>query len=406
MTEIYVEGPDTIRSLQRPRRQQFANFQVNKAKQFVASTPTATSSATRSCSTWTRQRRAGRPPLGAQLGAVPRRDRRLRRHGRARRAHRGQPDRPPQGLPLPGPGPERDGGDGEGDGRSAAGDQVLQHGRADDRRPPRARAAPRHVGRARASSCSGRGRRARRSARRSSRRARTSGCARSARASTRRTRSSRAGSRARCRRSSPASAMKSLPRVAAGQRLRGDRLARRELLLRRHLRLLPDPARPRLLAVREVRPRLHRPRRARGDGGEPAAAQGHARLERRGRRRARWATLFEKGEPAKYIDLPLSNYSTWPNDKLMRRRRDGRRLDLLRLQLQRALDALARRRRRRRQARHRGHAGLGRGERRLAQAGRRAPRQTEIRAIVSPVPTRRWPRTTYAEGWRTTAGAA
>ena len=50
-----------------------------------------------------------------------------------------------------------------------------------------------------------------------------------------------------------------LPRVPAGQRLRGDRLARRELLLRRHLRLLPDPARPRLLAVREVRPRLHRP---------------------------------------------------------------------------------------------------------------------------------------------------
>jgi vanillate/3-O-methylgallate O-demethylase len=28
-------------------------------------------------------------------------------------------------------------------------------------------------------------------------------------------------------------------------------------------------------------------------------------------------TLFEKGDPAKYIDLPLSNYSTWPNDKLL-----------------------------------------------------------------------------------------
>jgi vanillate/3-O-methylgallate O-demethylase len=28
-------------------------------------------------------------------------------------------------------------------------------------------------------------------------------------------------------------------------------------------------------------------------------------------------TLFEKGDPAKYIDLPLSNYSTWPNDKLV-----------------------------------------------------------------------------------------
>jgi vanillate/3-O-methylgallate O-demethylase len=29
-------------------------------------------------------------------------------------------------------------------------------------------------------------------------------------------------------------------------------------------------------------------------------------------------TMFHKGERAKYIDLPLSNYSTWPNDRLMR----------------------------------------------------------------------------------------
>jgi vanillate/3-O-methylgallate O-demethylase len=28
-------------------------------------------------------------------------------------------------------------------------------------------------------------------------------------------------------------------------------------------------------------------------------------------------TLFHKGDRAKYIDLPLSNYSTWPNDRLM-----------------------------------------------------------------------------------------
>src|SRR4029453_8172524 len=28
-------------------------------------------------------------------------------------------------------------------------------------------------------------------------------------------------------------------------------------------------------------------------------------------------TLFEPGDPTKYIDLPLSNYSTWPNDKLL-----------------------------------------------------------------------------------------
>ena len=27
-------------------------------------------------------------------------------------------------------------------------------------------------------------------------------------------------------------------------------------------------------------------------------------------------TLFETGDPAKYIDLPLSNYATWPYDRL------------------------------------------------------------------------------------------
>jgi vanillate/3-O-methylgallate O-demethylase len=32
-------------------------------------------------------------------------------------------------------------------------------------------------------------------------------------------------------------------------------------------------------------------------------------------------TMFHKGDRAKYIDLPLSNYSTWPNDRIMR---DGR----------------------------------------------------------------------------------
>ena len=34
-------------------------------------------------------------------------------------------------------------------------------------------------------------------------------------------------------------------------------------------------------------------------------------------------TLFEKGDPVKYIDVPLSNYSTWPYDKVLDGRRDG-----------------------------------------------------------------------------------
>ena len=34
-------------------------------------------------------------------------------------------------------------------------------------------------------------------------------------------------------------------------------------------------------------------------------------------------TLFKKGDRAKYIDVPLSNYSTWPNDKLLK---DGKQV--------------------------------------------------------------------------------
>jgi vanillate/3-O-methylgallate O-demethylase len=30
-----------------------------------------------------------------------------------------------------------------------------------------------------------------------------------------------------------------------------------------------------------------------------------------------FSTLFTRGDPAKYIDLPLSNYSTWPNDNVL-----------------------------------------------------------------------------------------
>jgi Glycine cleavage system T protein (aminomethyltransferase) len=32
---------------------------------------------------------------------------------------------------------------------------------------------------------------------------------------------------------------------------------------------------------------------------------------------AAMGSMFEKGDAVKYIDLPLSNYSTWPNDKLL-----------------------------------------------------------------------------------------
>ncbi len=146
-----------------------------------------------------------RAALRAQLGAVPRRDRRLRRRRSSATSARPR-TRPgaasstatrcrarPRCEALE-----------KADRRPAARDQVLQHGRAHDRRAQGARAAPRHVRRARAGAVRPVGGGRRRSRRRSSRPARSSACARSARGSTRPTRSSRAGSRARCRPSSPA----------------------------------------------------------------------------------------------------------------------------------------------------------------------------------------------------------
>ena len=149
-------------------------------------------------------RPARRAAVGPQLAPVPRRDRRLRRRAVAGRAHRGEPERAARALPVPGAGPDRARRPEEGERRLAAGDQVLQHGRAHDRRPQGARAAPRDVGRAR-----DRALRAMGGARGRARRDHRGGeglraPARSARASTRRTRSSPAGSRARSRPCSPA----------------------------------------------------------------------------------------------------------------------------------------------------------------------------------------------------------
>jgi vanillate/3-O-methylgallate O-demethylase len=112
-------------------------------------------------------------------------------------------------------------------------------------------------------------------------------------------------------------------------------------------------------------------------------------------------TLFETGDPAKYIDLPLSNYSTWPNDKLLL---DGEQVGVSTF------------------------SGYSYNERSLLSlgvvnsdvevgtevvlvwgeenGGSAKPvverhRQVEIRAIVSPVPYSEVARTSYAEGsWR------
>ena len=125
-------------------------------------------------------------------------------------------------------------------------------------------------------------------------------------------------------------------------------------------------------------------------------------------------SLFEKGDAAKYIDLPLSNYSTWPNDKVIgeggvvgvstfsgysynersmlslgdrrRRRRDRRRAD----RSSGARRAAARRSRsssatcRPRSARSSARARTARSRaRRTPRAGARRPASPEHRDVVS-----------------------
>ena len=63
--------------------------------------------------------------------------------------------------------------------------------------------------------------------------------------------------------------LRDVSRVAAGERLRGNRLPRRQLLLGLDRGLLPDAGRARLRTLREVRPRLHGARGARADEPPP-----------------------------------------------------------------------------------------------------------------------------------------
>jgi vanillate/3-O-methylgallate O-demethylase len=114
-------------------------------------------------------------------------------------------------------------------------------------------------------------------------------------------------------------------------------------------------------------------------------------------------TMFEKGDGAKYIDLPLSNYATWPYDKVLR---DGEPIGLSTF------------------------SGYSHNERSMLSLAMVDPGieigtevtlvwgeedggsskpvverhvQTEIRAIVSPCPYSEVARTTYHAGWRTEA---
>jgi vanillate/3-O-methylgallate O-demethylase len=115
-------------------------------------------------------------------------------------------------------------------------------------------------------------------------------------------------------------------------------------------------------------------------------------------------SLFTKDGPAvKYIDLPLSNYSTWPNDRVMH---DGEQVGVStfsgysfneRSMLSLAIVDT--------EIEIGAEVVLVWGE---ENGGSRKPvverhRQMEIRAVVSPCPYAEVARTSYAAGWRTQA---
>jgi vanillate/3-O-methylgallate O-demethylase len=117
-------------------------------------------------------------------------------------------------------------------------------------------------------------------------------------------------------------------------------------------------------------------------------------------------TLFEKGDAAKYIDLPLSNYSTWPYDRVMAGD------EVVGLSTfsgysynERSMLSLA-------MVDHDVEIGaevtLVWGEEDGGSAKPVVERhaQTEIRAVASPCPYSEVARTTYHEGWRTKAGVS
>ena len=117
-------------------------------------------------------------------------------------------------------------------------------------------------------------------------------------------------------------------------------------------------------------------------------------------------TLFEGGEHAKYIDIPLSNYATWPNDKVLRdgdmvgvstfsgysyNERSYLSLAVVDVDVEIGTEVT-----------------LVWGEEGGGSAKPVVERhvQTEIRAVVSPCPYSEVARSSYHEGWRTKAGVA
>jgi vanillate/3-O-methylgallate O-demethylase len=120
---------------------------------------------------------------------------------------------------------------------------------------------------------------------------------------------------------------------------------------------------------------------------------------------AAMATMFEKGDAVKYINLPLSNYATWPHDKVLHdgdvvgvstfsgysyNERSMLSLGYVDLEVPIGAELVL----------VWGEEGGG-----SAKPVVERHRQAEIRVRVSPCPYSEVARTQYAEGWRTKAAA-
>ena len=346
--------------------------------------------------------RPRRAAVGAQLGAVPRRDRRLRRALRARRAHGRQSQRPPGALPLPGAGPDGDAGAREGHRRQPAGDQVLQPRLDRDRA---ATACARCTTACRAlpgSSCSAPGRRAPR-------------CKAALVEAGEEFGLRQVGSRVYATNTLESGWIPCpLPAVFTGDELKAYRewlpaqgyegtgslggsfysddisdyyLTPHDLGYWPFVKFDHDFVGREALEAIADEPKRRKVTLA-WNGEDVEQAMG---------------SLFEKGDPVKYIDLPLSNYSTWPYDRLMHgdevvgfsmfsgysyNERSMLSLGMVDVDIPIGSELV-----------------LVWGE---ENGGSAKPvverhRQAEIRAVVSPCPYSEVPRTSYAEGWRTKA---
>jgi vanillate/3-O-methylgallate O-demethylase len=117
-------------------------------------------------------------------------------------------------------------------------------------------------------------------------------------------------------------------------------------------------------------------------------------------------SMFEQGDPVKYIDFPLSNYATWPYDKVLRddelvgissfsgysyNERSFLSLAMVDVDVEVGTEVTL----------VWGEAGGGSSKPVVERH-----RQAVIRAIVSPCPYSEVVRSTYHEGWRSKAGVA